>query len=115
MSEKEKLDLETTDEATLEATETVAESSATEKPAKSDKAKKAKAPEKKKSGRVSRYLREMRSELKKVAWPTKSQTINNTGIVILCVIVVGACVWIFDALAGELISGLLKLFGNLFG
>ena len=77
--------------------------------------KKAKAPEKKKQGRVSRYFREMRSELRKVTWPTKSQTINNTGIVILCVIVVGACVWIFDALAGELISGLLRLFGNFFG
>lgn len=86
---------------------------AVKKPAKADSAKKAKLVEKKKKGgRISRYLREMKSELKKVVWPTKKQTINNTGVVILCVIIVGAFVWIFDGIANQLISALLNLFGH---
>ena len=32
--------------------------------------------------RISRWFREMKSELKKVVWPTKSQMINNTLIVL---------------------------------
>ena len=31
--------------------------------------------------RIARWFREMRSELKKVVWPSKSQMINNTLIV----------------------------------
>ena len=52
----------------------------------------------------------MQSELKKVQWPSFKQTMNNTGIVILCVIVVGIFIWLFDAVAGALIEFLLGLF-----
>lgn len=81
------------------------------KPAKADK----KAKKNEKPGffqRVARWSREMKSELKKVVWPTPKQTVNNTLIVIFCVIVVGICIWVFDALAGQIISALLKLFGK---
>ena len=114
MSEKEKMELETTNETELEVKDTATDNAKPAKASKDSKPKRDKVPEKKKGNRVARYFREMRSELKKVTWPTRSQTINNTGIVLVCVIVVGACVWIFDALAGELISGLLNLFGQFF-
>ena len=39
--------------------------------------------------------------------PSFKQTMNNTGIVILCVIVVGIFIWLFDAVAGALIEFLL--------
>ena len=74
------------------------------KPAKSDKKKDAKAD--KKPGffaRIGKWFKELKSELKKVQWPTKKQTINNTVIVILCCIVVGICIWVFDALTGSVI------------
>lgn len=84
-------------------------------PAKSA-AKKAKPPEKKKSGnRLVRFFKDMRVELKKVAWPTKKQTVNNTGIVIGVVLVAGAFVWIFDGIAGSLITALINLAGSFFG
>ena len=54
----------------------------------------------------------MKSELKKVQWPTRKQTINNTVIVIVCCIIVGICIWVFDALAGSVITALLDLFGK---
>ena len=37
--------------------------------------------------RMGKWFRDMKSELKKVQWPTRKQTINNTLIVIACVIV----------------------------
>ena len=62
---------------------------AADKPAKTDKKKDVKA-DKKKPGvfaRIGKWFKDMRSELKKVQWPSFKQTMNNTGIVILCVIV----------------------------
>jgi preprotein translocase subunit SecE len=82
---------------------------------KPEKTKSDKKPEKKKKpgffSRVSKWLRELRSELKKVQWPTKKQTINNTWIVIVCVIVVGAFIWVFDFIATGAIRGLISLLG----
>ena len=104
MSENEKL-------------EQVAENTAPapEKPAKTDKKKDVKAEKKSKPGffaRIGKWFKEMKSELKKVQWPTKKQTINNTVIVIICCIIVGICIWVFDALAGSVITALLDLFGK---
>ena len=53
----------------------------------------------------------MKSELKKVQWPTRKQTVNNTLIVIACVIVVGVFIWIFDYLAGSVIDIIINLLG----
>ena len=60
--------------------------------------------------RVGKWFRDMKSELKKVQWPTKKQTINNTLIVIACVIVVGVCIALFDMVAGGLIDLLIGAF-----
>ena len=88
---------------------TGADAQAASKPAKVDK----KAKKDEKPGffqRVARWFREMKSELKKVVWPTPKQTINNTVIVIVCVIVVGIFIWVFDALASGIIAALIDLF-----
>ena len=60
--------------------------------------------------RVGKWFRDMKSELKKVQWPTRKQTINNTLIVIACVIVVGIFIALFDFVAGELIGLLIGAF-----
>ena len=62
--------------------------------------------------RIGRWFRELKIELKKVVWPTGKQTVNNTVIVIICCIIVGICIWLFDALAGAVITALLDLFGK---
>ena len=59
--------------------------------------------------RIAKWLRELKSELKKVQWPTRKQTVNNTLIVIACVIVVGFCIWVFDFIAGTAIDVLLTV------
>ena len=75
--------------------------------------KKAKAPKKKdkKPNRVLRWLKDLKGELKKVTWPSLKDVVKNVGIVILCVIIVGAFIWVFDFLARAVIDALLQLFG----
>lgn len=59
--------------------------------------------------RISRWFREMKSELKKVVWTSKSQMINNVLVVLACVLVVGVFIWIFDAIAGLAVNGIITL------
>ena len=60
--------------------------------------------------RIAKWMRELKSELKKVQWPSSKQTVNNTIIVIVCVIIVGAFIWVFDALSNGVISAIMALF-----
>ena len=60
--------------------------------------------------RMGKWFRDMKSELKKVQWPTRKQTINNTLIVISCVVVVGIFIALFDFVAGEAIKLLIGAF-----
>ena len=57
------------------------------------------------------WFREMKSELKKVVWPNKQTVLKNTGTVLLCSAVIGACIWIFDFVATSGIQMLLNVFG----
>jgi len=57
-----------------------------------------------------KWFREMRSELKKVVWPDRKTTAKNTGTVLLCSLVVGAVIWIFDAVAVLAVNTLIGLF-----
>jgi len=44
-----------------------------------------------------KFFKEVRTELKKVIWPNRAQLTNNTITVLLCCLLVGALIWIFDA------------------
>ena len=57
-----------------------------------------------------RWFREMKSELKKVVWPSGKETMKNTGTVLMCSLVVGAFIWIFDAVAVLAVNTLIGLF-----
>ena len=58
-------------------------------------------------GAICRYFRELRSELKKVVWPTPAQVLKNTMIVLVCVLVVGVFVWLFDFVSNRGVNALL--------
>ena len=60
-------------------------------------------------GKVAKYFRELRSELKKVSWPTPKQVLKNALIVVACVLVVGAFIWVFDIVAEIVIELLINL------
>ena len=59
-------------------------------------------------GQTKKYFRELRSELKKVVWPTGEQVLKNAAIVVGCVIVVGIFIWLFDFVAQFGIDALIS-------
>ena len=70
------------------------------------------AEEKKAKKDRGKWFREMKSELKKVVWPERKQTMKNTGTVLLCSACIGACIWAFDGVAMLAINTLLSAFGG---
>ncbi len=61
-------------------------------------------------GKVAKYFRELKSELKKVVWPTPQQLLKNTLVVVACVLVVGVFIWVFDLVAQFGITTLINAF-----
>jgi preprotein translocase subunit SecE len=76
-------------------------------------------PEKaKKEGRLSRmgsgiarWFREMKSELKKVVWPTGKQTLNNVIVAVVVMVASGIVIWAFDQLAYLVVQSLISIGG----
>ena len=58
--------------------------------------------------RMFKYFREVKAELKKVIWPSRKQIVNNTGVVILSIIIVGAVIWVLDLVFGWGVNLLIK-------
>ena len=61
--------------------------------------------------RVGKWFREMKSELKKVIWPTPKQLFNNTAVSVVVMLVSALGIWVFDQLAQMLVKALLTLAG----
>ena len=59
--------------------------------------------------RIAKWFREMKSELKKVIWPTKKQLFTNTGVSLAVMISSAIVIWGFDKLASMLVNALIKL------
>ena len=59
--------------------------------------------------RVAKWFREMRSETKKVIWPTPKQVVNNTGVALGMMIVSALVLWGFDTLAKLGVQTLIDL------
>ena len=81
-----------------------------DKPVESD----SKSPAKKKvkgRNRIARWFREMRSELKKVVWPTPKQIMNNTFVALSVMTVAAIVIWGIDY-AGSQIFQAIRLLGG---
>ena len=63
------------------------------------------------SGKLGKWFREMRSELKKVVWPTPKQTLNNTIVALVVMLVSAIVVWGFDQIAAQGVNALITLGG----
>ncbi len=47
------------------------------------------------------FAREVRSEMRKIAWPTRQETINYSLVVLITLIVVGALIFGLDTVFGK--------------
>jgi preprotein translocase subunit SecE len=61
--------------------------------------------------RAGKWFREMKSELKKVIWPTPKALRNNTLIAIGMMMVSAVVIWVFDLIATGAVNGLFSLVG----
>ena len=53
----------------------------------------------------------MRSELKKVVWPTPKQLVNNTGVALAVMAVAAVILWGFDWVASNAVQAIIRLAG----
>ena len=58
---------------------------------------------------IKKFFRDTYTEMKKVVWPTCSQVLKNALTVVVCVLIVGVFIWIFDMGAKYGIQALLSL------
>lgn len=54
-----------------------------------------------------RFLRDARTEVRKVVWPTRTETLQTTGIVIVMVSLLAVIMWGFDSLLSVAVKSLL--------
>jgi len=74
--------------------------------------KKATGNEKKKfSERFTQWFRDLKSELKKVVWPTRAQMVNNTVIALVMTFSSAVVLWAFDFVAKAGVKALISLVG----
>ncbi|MBP0954095.1 MAG: preprotein translocase subunit SecE [Oscillospiraceae bacterium] len=94
----------------------MAEKDTAKKAAKADKADKPAVKGKtsnnvKKPNKVAKYFRDLRSEFKKVVWPSRKTVVNNTAVVIVTMIVTGLGVFAMDTVFAKLLETMLNFGG----
>jgi preprotein translocase subunit SecE len=57
--------------------------------------------------KIKRFLKEVNSELKKVSWPTRKETMNSTMVVIVLMFFVAVFLGIVDVVLSRLIGLIL--------
>ncbi len=60
--------------------------------------------------RIGKWFRDMKSELKKVVWPTPKQTTKNTVVAVVMIVVCAVVLWGFDSAAQAVVKALIDIF-----
>ena len=60
--------------------------------------------------RIKKWFRDMKSELKKVVWPTPRQTAKNTMVALVMIVVCAVVLWGFDSAAQATVKALINIF-----
>ena len=61
--------------------------------------------------RIGKWFREMKSELKKVVWPTPKQLATNTGVALVVMAISAVVLWGFDEVASLAVNAIFALAG----
>lgn len=86
----------------------VSQSSTEEKKSakKTDSKKSAKAV--KKPSKIKKFFKDLKSEVKKIVWPTKKQVVNNTGVVLVAMAITALFIGGVDLGLKSLLDLILK-------
>lgn len=58
--------------------------------------------------KTGKFFREVRSEMRKVTWPTKNELTTYTIVVLVSVVIVSGFIWIADTIFYKLVSLILR-------
>ena len=72
-------------------------------------AKAAAKAEKAKKGGLKKYLKDLKSEIKNVVWPSRKQVVNNTGVVMTVMVITGMLLFAIDTGLAAAIKALLSI------
>ena len=61
--------------------------------------------------RIAKWWREMKSELKKVIWPTPKQTLNNTIAALVVMAISAVVIWGYDEIAQLIVRAVISIAG----
>lgn len=61
--------------------------------------------------KIAKYLGEVREQLRKTNWPTRSELIAQTQVVLGVLVVVGLFIWVWDTILSAIFRGILSLIG----
>ena len=61
--------------------------------------------------KIGKWFREMKSELKKVIWPTPKQTLNNTIAALVVMAISAVVIWGFDEIAQMIVKAVISFAG----
>lgn len=50
-----------------------------------------------KSGGIKQYFKDLRSEFKKVVWPSRKTVVNNTSVVLIAMVISAIFIWGIDS------------------
>ena len=57
--------------------------------------------------KIINFLRESRSELKKVSWPSREEVLTSTRVVIISILIIAAVIALVDYVIKTVVFGLL--------
>lgn len=63
-------------------------------------------------GQVATFWRDVRTELRRVTWPTLKEVQNTTIVTVVAVAFFAAYLWVVDQAFAKMLTGLAKLFGG---
>jgi preprotein translocase subunit SecE len=80
----------------------------TGKPGKSDKQIVPEEGSKFELAKIKEFIREVKSEFLKIAWPDKKHTLGTAGVVVILVIIISFYLGAVDLILGKLIGFVIK-------
>jgi preprotein translocase subunit SecE len=57
--------------------------------------------------RISSFLKDVRSEMNKVVWPSRTEVQSTTSVVIVTVFIFAAYFWLIDSIIGRAVEAVL--------
>ena len=67
------------------------------------------------SNRIARWFREMKSELRKVVWPSPKQITNNTFVALTVMTAAAIAIWALDFASNQIFRAIIEYIPGLLG